>query len=953
MRRFTFWPFFFVLFGLMRCPMPAPAQPITITNRPVERALSLSNAVNLINTNFAKVWSNSPVINVLSGPYNAIPNDDEDDFTALQAALYAATNGPVKTVKAPAGRYKITQDLNIPSGVMLELEEGAIIDGTEGTYTNATVALTGGGLNELPGLGDAVSAGSRTVTFESSSGLQEGDVYILWDSDDYSFNLSREEARGGEMFRVMGVNGNTVTNTTPAFASYQTGSARKIYLLRSATGGMRGGEILSKPGTTLPSLEVEYGDGVLIEKVRTRGSRYAGFYVNISYNTKFWSCYAWDVQASVGNNYGLAYGNSQILEVLGGYYFGLRHGFTAGGGTQNGSVPCREMNLVGVTAGSEGTSAGLDFHPQCEFYTVTGGNFMQGIQVGGDYGKIEGATIGNDNLNAAGIIWAEVNGQTFHFANNNFVARKNLTASGAMIALTTRSSQVRDGWTLIHGNTVDMGDFTWTGYPSGSAALIAVNRANGSTIANINVSIKGNVLRANATNAAEFYGIRIQPVSTQGFSKVVIEGNELHRLGIRVDGNTKYTSIRANKIYSSPVRGIRTVTLADASNSPLTYWVNGNEVYDSYNAGIMVFGSTNDLAYVQGNLVQDAARANAGSPEDSGIYISGFRLADVQMNTVGDSYVANLMNHTLYAENFLELRHGLNEDLGYRWNESTLTFSTANPGVITGPTIKTKQMRWDDNPLSSLGEVELTANSGVWFRFGLVANANNGVIDWNDTHKTFAIGGSAGTDFSIPLQVLRATNSSVQSLFWNNMNGAASVNTITVRSGQTGGSGSVGIFGAADAYTGESWLAGKGGIRGFTDSAAVVIALATGQPLQIYDSVGTLLQQQSAGLLSVNGRPIAGPLQTIAETTIDCSAGAGFTKSTSSGETYTFSNTPAAGATQRIWVRITNSSGGGITPAFTGASFPASLTEIGAGDTAVYEFWLFNGQIVGRETVIP
>src|SRR5689334_14627178 len=53
---FRSWFFLGLLFFLRSCPFPCPAQPIMIANSTPEKALTASNLVNVLNTNFARLY---------------------------------------------------------------------------------------------------------------------------------------------------------------------------------------------------------------------------------------------------------------------------------------------------------------------------------------------------------------------------------------------------------------------------------------------------------------------------------------------------------------------------------------------------------------------------------------------------------------------------------------------------------------------------------------------------------------------------------------------------------------------------------------------------------------------------------------------------------------------------------------------------------------------------------
>ena len=113
---------FGLILALVRCaPEPVYGQPIVITNRPIERALTLSNAVNVINTNFANLWRDFTNYSLQGLNTNL----------TLEAERVLVTASDKRTTNALASIAEVNRLVGVTGGVQTNLD--ARLPATNGT----------------------------------------------------------------------------------------------------------------------------------------------------------------------------------------------------------------------------------------------------------------------------------------------------------------------------------------------------------------------------------------------------------------------------------------------------------------------------------------------------------------------------------------------------------------------------------------------------------------------------------------------------------------------------------------------------------------------------------------------------------------------------------------------------------------------------------------------------
>lgn len=307
--------------------------------------------------------------------FGAVGDGVTDDTAAILAAITAA-NG--KTVRIPAGTYRIPSLIEYNGPVSLQGEGDAvfIMEGA-GRFLLSSPPVS------IPRHSPDLLAGRNSVSFLSAHGLSAGDVFALYNTQDYSWSSHREYYRDGCMFKV-----DTVTNATTV-KTY--GVAPDLYTFTNFVAYKLVGQGVSIKGITLrPSAStstvliwVDGHVGVDISGVEIeKGAIYTGIEIWRCFDVRVSGCSG---ELSGGDSYPLAISNSQKVTISDCEFYSARHCIALGGRTGNACVPTRDVLITHCNlynASSSGIGA-ADVHGNCENIHYSNCYFNSGANAAG------------------------------------------------------------------------------------------------------------------------------------------------------------------------------------------------------------------------------------------------------------------------------------------------------------------------------------------------------------------------------------------------------------------------------------------------------------------------------------------------------------------------------------------------------------------------------------------
>ena len=357
-------------------------------------------------------------VNILD--YGAVGNGIADDTDAFEDAVLAvATTG--QTLYIPAGTYKINREISTTGHLNIVGDGNKTVLDFSGTVTGTTgkALSVSGSLVPLSDITADLAKNSQTVVFPTTAhGLVPGDVFVIYNTTDYSYSGFRYYYRAGEWCEVFGVSGATVKISNPLYAGYVATSV-DLYKMNSVSVSLRNFRII---GTTVESLiTITLCKGPVVENV-------TGYLENNSI-VSFDRCYKATAinldlfnKGDGGDDYGLVITNSQDVEVIGGNFYSRRHGVTTGGAADVGCVPCRNVRVIGATFKNDVNSGTIsaDFHGNTEDSVYDNCRIYNGTTWQGKDNRLVNCVV-SDNFDYNCIYAAEIKGGYFTAENCTFL----------------------------------------------------------------------------------------------------------------------------------------------------------------------------------------------------------------------------------------------------------------------------------------------------------------------------------------------------------------------------------------------------------------------------------------------------------------------------------------------------------------------------------------------------
>jgi hypothetical protein len=727
--------------------------------------------------------------------------------TAFNTAgtIISAAGGGICSI--PPGTFTINGEVTMRDGVCFVGSglANTIIDGTGATVTNALFYGTGS-LSALPALSGAHSAGGVTLTFASAHGLSQGDWVIVENTTDGSFNSARSNYHDGEHCEVATVNSTTqVTLVQPLYSSY-SGASISVFKVTPINVGFRDMSMRFAPaqGANISGIQIALGKDIALKDMDLRGCQYAHVFFDRNFYVRAENIHCFDDSASIGLNYGLAFGCSQHVKLINCSGATQRHVVTFGGGTADGSVPNRDVKIIGGEYNTCGTSWALDFHGNSEHYEIIGVNAPGGLALAGDNGTVIGGHFGNANANGTSIVFAELCGLNFTLQTPTVYASRNFNSG--LISCYARSTLTRSSVLALNNVRINMGTFASSTYPTGTIGAIELGVVGIPGNDDIEVNIDGGTVTTNHATVGPLYALQYISATTggvpSGIRRINVKGLISPKAGLLFSGDCERVNVEGCILPRAYRYGIRVSDKgATVAYSPQRWVFRNNNLSSSQRDGIIFEGDTTYSDVVmEDNLSIDCGQETAATYYS--IRIVGARNASLTENSIGDMQTSATQAGTYSAADVTVLKDLRQNNLGSEINPS-LTFSHTSIGSLI-----------DDPPAN--------------------------IPTWNRTAQGYEWGAAGASDL-LPYLFRRDRNGFVQWQFQNKV-AAGNVNCgmgITVVGGAVGNSSSVTLKANSQDYT-TPVERGKAGIATNSDADALMLEAGTsGQTIDIITNNGT------------------------------------------------------------------------------------------------------------------
>lgn len=452
--------------------------------------LQLQDEINQTNNNLTQLEQtvnerladieNKLELNILD--FGAVGDGTTDNTQAFVDALNLA-NG--RRIKIPRGVFKVNSEISY-SGEVNIVGEG----------NSSVIDLSGGGNFlfssqpvQIARTSSTIEAGDNSVTFASNHGLQSGDVFAIYNTQDYSWASYRPYYRDGCMFRVDEVVSSTALRTFGVSPSSYPVDNHLTYKLTGK--GVVLKDIKIVPNNTKSVLVLIDGHvGVRLSGLTLpKGGSYTGF--------EIWRCFDVDIEditAEIfsGDSYPISISNSQKVTVTRCSLYSSRHAIALGGRTGDACVPTRDVLIDHCHLWNRSNSGvgSADMHGIVENVVYSNCYMNTAVNMAGRNVSYTNCTIVGRNPKAYAdgscIYGSEIVGGVYRIENCRLITYGN-GASFGIVHLNVASRE-DDLKVLIKNNILEnKGDFTTLR----AVTLDAGSDGSSNTIDRIDVTIDG------------------------------------------------------------------------------------------------------------------------------------------------------------------------------------------------------------------------------------------------------------------------------------------------------------------------------------------------------------------------------------------------------------------------------------------------------------------------------
>jgi hypothetical protein len=567
------------------------------------------------------------VVNVLD--YEADNTGANDAKPAIQAAL----NSGGKMVYVPAGTYKLDSNLSVPQGVSIkgDGQGSTVFDASAIDYTtlpsgSSIIEVAEITPTAIPDLASDVSINDKEITLASSPSVEVGDIVLIYNPNDSSWNSDRVDYRAGEYLKVSAVSGSTLRFEGSIVDDYLVADV-DLYKMDMGYCSMTGFTIKCKADAQTSStrgLTLNHCKHSVIRDVEVITAPYIGIGLSRCFDVTVDNCRATDNFAETLGEYGLIVGNSTYVTIKDCHLCSNRHGLSTGGADGIGYITNRFLNYINNHVSTTGNVHALDIHGNTEYVNVSNNIIDGGMDFGGDYINISNNTIMGKTVNGSALLFTELKGFHISITGNTIKSnhqdgdRGNLIDCGGNGSPYSANSdrggvlQISDN-TLIYDAPLDTGDDEYS-------VIVVANRGyNGAE--NASVTVQSNTLSVvNEPSDPNYFVddfLKLRAFSGKSWHLVSIENNT-GAGGIKVFEDGSGFSCRTLSITNNNLRNGENIFIEEVEE---TCNIVGNN-FESFKLDLAVLGDSTNLTNtvrISDNVINDCmwGRNSANSQNDA------------------------------------------------------------------------------------------------------------------------------------------------------------------------------------------------------------------------------------------------------------------------------------------------------------------------------------------------
>lgn len=284
-------------------------------------------------------------------------------------------------------RFKVTGQITFAADGLNFDGRGMVIDASAGgAFTDAAVVYCTGGLTQIADLSASPAESARSLSFAAAHGRSAGDVCVIYNPTDFSWNGSYAYSREGEFFRVAHVTSGTALKTDNPLHSGYTAAAVDVYAMTKNDVRVENITVLAPDTGNIRPFRIRLATQVQLRYVQASGSNAIQIDLDRCYAVRIDGVLVDNRKQLAAATYGLSIGNCQHVVVSASQINATRHSVNIGGDDFVGCVVNRDITVEGCTLRSDSALSAVpaaDIHANCEGVVYRGNRIYGGGSIGG------------------------------------------------------------------------------------------------------------------------------------------------------------------------------------------------------------------------------------------------------------------------------------------------------------------------------------------------------------------------------------------------------------------------------------------------------------------------------------------------------------------------------------------------------------------------------------------
>lgn len=389
----------------------------TLTGNAVDNGIVFSSGIT------GYVWCRVDKNIVTPHMFGAIGNNSTDDTDAIRR--WAKCGVKTKYIAPPSVAYKITDTVHFEKNcIVYGVGQSSKIDASTATTTSALFYFSQSGVVQTTTTTAATVYMKDRIKVASTSGFSVDDVIAIQNPADSSWSGWRPEYRQGEMLKIRKISNDTLFFYHALFDEYPI--TMQVWKIPQNEVNIKDFSLKMNKNIAGENLgmKFEYVTSGSINNVQVTDATYSTHTISRSYNIAVSDIRTSEQGAISGNNYGLVISSSQNINIIGGDYFGQRHGITLGGESFDLSYPARTIRISNAKIGSYGTGiVGADMHGSVDDVIYNDCLIYNGASISGRNTEYKNCTIWGDETYNNAITATEVRSGIIKLSNCIFKSR--------------------------------------------------------------------------------------------------------------------------------------------------------------------------------------------------------------------------------------------------------------------------------------------------------------------------------------------------------------------------------------------------------------------------------------------------------------------------------------------------------------------------------------------------